>query len=180
MVARPDGSLVSAGRNRVADTDAPPGEVAGSSVAHAEINALARVPFRHVRELVLTTTLQPCLQCWAVIRMSPVAAVRAAGADPLWDGCHDFSSLSAWTARRPPIPMEGPQHDEVGLFGTLISRFGLGLVPTVEDALRAHGQAELIDLVQQLERDGAVSELAALEVDAAFAALLPDLRRLAS
>jgi len=59
----PGGQIVAAARNRVSESDGPPGEVFGSSLAHAETNVLARLPFRQPRELVLTTTLQPCLQC---------------------------------------------------------------------------------------------------------------------
>ena len=58
----PDGAIVHAARNRVNDADGPRGEIFGSSLAHAEMNVLARLPFRQRRDLVLTTTLQPCLQ----------------------------------------------------------------------------------------------------------------------
>jgi tRNA(Arg) A34 adenosine deaminase TadA len=95
-----DGTLVHAARNRVADRDGPAGEVFGSSLAHAEVNVLARLGFRQPRKLVLTTTLEPCVQCSAAIRLGPVAVVRFAGADPLWDGCHDFSPLSRREAAR--------------------------------------------------------------------------------
>lgn len=61
VISDQTGQIVVAARNRVSESVPPIGEVAGSSVAHAEINALARVPFRSPRDLVLTTTLQPCL-----------------------------------------------------------------------------------------------------------------------
>jgi hypothetical protein len=41
--ATPDGEIVHAARNRVTDMSGPPGEVFGSSLAHAEINVLARL-----------------------------------------------------------------------------------------------------------------------------------------
>ena len=104
VITAPDGTVVSASRNRVSDADGPAGQVFGSTIAHAEINALAHVPFRkHERILTLTTTLEPCLQCAAAIRMAPVASVRIAGADRLWDGCGDFTSLNPWVARRPQV-----------------------------------------------------------------------------
>jgi tRNA(Arg) A34 adenosine deaminase TadA len=179
-VAAPDGRIVATGRNRVADTDAPVGEMFGTSVAHAELNALAQLPFRCPRELVLTTTLQPCLQCSAAIRMAPIAVVRIAGADPLWDGCGDFSALAPWLARREPVPTEGPRSDEVGVFGVLLSRFGLGLILPVEEALRALGEGDLIDFARTLEATGAATTLAAMEVGEAFVELWPDLRALCS
>ena len=60
-----DGTIVHAARNRVLDKNGPAGEIFGSALAHAEMNVLARLPFRSQRNLVLSTTLQPCLQCAA-------------------------------------------------------------------------------------------------------------------
>jgi tRNA(Arg) A34 adenosine deaminase TadA len=177
-VSAVDGTVVASSRNRVGDTTGPLGQMFGTSVAHAELNALARLPFRHPRELVLTTTLQPCLQCSAAIRMAPIATVRVAGADPLWDGCGDFSSLGPWLARRPPVPIDGPRTDEVGVFGVFISRFGLGLIAVVEEALRARGDGPLIDLVRSLETSGEVADLARMDVEAAFVQLWPQLNGL--
>ena len=142
-------------RNRVADREAPVGQVFGASLAHAETNVLAQVPFRSIDGLVLTTTLQPCLQCSAAIRQCrSIEAVRIAGSDSLWDGCDDFTSISPWIARRGVIPTEGPRRDEIGVFATLISRFGLGLVPVVEEALRQNGEGPLLDLADGLESSG--------------------------
>jgi tRNA(Arg) A34 adenosine deaminase TadA len=177
-VATPDGSIVATSRNRVADAEAPIGEMFGASVAHAELNALAQLSFRHARELILTTTLQPCLQCSAAIRMAPIAVVRIAGADPLWDGCGDFTSLAPWLARRSPVPTEGPRSDEVGVFGVLLSRFGLGLIPAVEEALRELGDGDIIDCARRLESAGRSSALATRDVGDAFAEIWSDLHAL--
>jgi tRNA(Arg) A34 adenosine deaminase TadA len=175
--ATPDGTIVHAARNRVADREGPPGEVFGSSLAHAEMNVLARLGFRQPRQFVLTTTLEPCIQCSAAIRLSPVARVRFAGADPIWDGCHDFSPLSPREAARTQVPMDGPVPGEVGAFGTLISRFGPGLIPKIEKLLREAGQGDSVDLARHLETSGEVPRLAALEVREAFARLYPQLSR---
>jgi tRNA(Arg) A34 adenosine deaminase TadA len=138
------GNVVYRARNRVADREAPAGQVFGASLAHAETNVLAQVPFRSIDGLVLTTTLQPCLQCSAAIRQCrSIEAVRIAGSDRLWDGCDDLASISPWIARRGVITSEGPRRDGIGVFGTLISRFGLGLIPVVErrcaKTARVHG-----------------------------------------
>ncbi len=45
IITDPGGRIVGRGRNRLADTSAPPGQVFGTSLAHAEINALANLPF---------------------------------------------------------------------------------------------------------------------------------------
>jgi tRNA(Arg) A34 adenosine deaminase TadA len=176
----PDGVLVHAARNRIADSDGPPGEVFGSTLAHAETNVLARLPYRQTGRLVLTTTLEPCIQCSAAIRLGPVATVRYAGADPLWDGCHDFSPLSPREAARPAkVAMAGPRDDDVGTFGTLISRLGPGLVQAAAaEWLRASGQGAILDLAIQLQEGGEARRLAALDVREAFGYLWPRLREL--
>ena len=179
VASAPDGSVVVVGRNRVGETDAPPGQLAGTSLAHAEMNVIAQLPFRHPRELVLTTTLQPCLQCAAAIRMAPVALVRYAGSDLLWDGCGDFSALSPWLRRRPAVPTEGPSGGEIGLFATMVARFGPGLIPAVEDGLRQVGEGALLDLVHELESDGWCERARSEAVQWALDDVWPALQQLA-
>ena len=96
-----DGDIIHAARNRVNDRDGPHGEIFGSSLAHAEMNVLARLEFRRYRDLVLTTTLQPCLQCAGAIRLARVGTVRIAGHDSYWDGYHDFGKLAERESLRP-------------------------------------------------------------------------------
>jgi tRNA(Arg) A34 adenosine deaminase TadA len=169
------GRIVASSRNRVCERSGPPGEVFGSTVAHAEMNVLAQVPFRSPRRLTLTTTLQPCLQCSASIRMGPVERIRVAGADPLWDGCHDFTALSPWVATRPPVPIDGPSAGAIGAFGTLLSRFGPGLIPAVEEALHAAGQGPLTMLAKTIESSGRLGELLEQPVESVFVDVHPDL-----
>ncbi|MFY9888247.1 MAG: hypothetical protein WAK71_08040 [Streptosporangiaceae bacterium] len=176
--ATPDGTIVHAARNRVLDQEGPAGEVFGSSLAHAETNVLARLSFRQPKKLVLTTTLEPCIQCAAAIRLGPVAIVRFAGADPLWAGCHDFSPLSGREAAKPKAARQGPRNDELGLFATLISRIGPGLNQRIAAYLRAAGEADILDIVRQLEESDGVRRLAALDVQNAFASLWPQLTAL--
>lgn len=177
VVSDRSGTIVAASRNRVMDAVPPTGELAGTTLAHAEINVLAHLPFRSPRELVLTTTLQPCLQCAAAIRMAPVAHVRIAGADPLWDGAGGFSHLNPWLARRADVPVEGPRRDTVGVFATLLARLGSGFLTHVVDGLRERGEGPLLDLAQRLDGDGTVDALRTGTVDDAYAALLPEVTR---
>jgi len=174
----PDGTIVHAARNRVFDTDGPPGEIFGSALAHAETNVLARLRFRGHQKLVLTTTLQPCLQCAAAIRLGPIATVRFAGADRYWDGCHDFARLSPREAKRVQPVREGPRRDELGAFATLISRLGPGLRTRYEEALRAVGEGPAIDLVHHLRATGEADRLPAMEVNEALEYLWPRLGEL--
>jgi tRNA(Arg) A34 adenosine deaminase TadA len=173
------GRIVAASRNRVRDEEAPAGELFGTSLAHAEMNALASLPFQSPRELVLTTTLQPCLQCAAAIRMAPIARVRIAGPDPLWDGAGAFSHVNSWLGRRADAPVEGPRRDEVGVFATLLARFGAGGREHVVAGLRKRGEGPLLDLAAQLREDGTIDALRDGAVADAFTSLRPELRRVA-
>lgn len=173
-----DGTIVHAARNRVFDRDGPAGEVFGSALAHAETNVLARLEFRRQPDLIITTTLQPCLQCAGAIRLGPIATVRFAGPDAYWDGCHDFAKLSPREARRTQPARIGPRRDELGMFATLISRLGPGLWFRNEEALRALGEGRIVDLVHELESTGETARLAGMEVNEALGQLWPRLQEL--
>jgi tRNA(Arg) A34 adenosine deaminase TadA len=173
-----DGTIVHAARNRVLDKNGPAGEIFGSVLAHAEMNVLARLPFRSHRNLVLSTTLQPCLQCAAAIRLGPIATVRFAGADRYWDGCHDFAMLSPREAQRAQPAREGPRGDELGVFGALMSRMGVVPRPRYEEALRELGEGPSVDLARRLAEDGELERLATMEVNEALAYLWPRLSEL--
>jgi len=179
-----DGEIIHASRNRVNDQDGPHGEIFGSSLAHAEMNVLARLGFRRYRDLVLTTTLQPCLQCSGAIRLSRIGTVRFAGHDRYWDGYHDFAKLDPREAGRPkPAERTGPRTDEIGVFGLLISRFRLGnprLVNGFDELLRSLGEGPVLDIAFALEDSGELESLLTAPVERALAAVWPDLARLAA
>ncbi len=92
------GQIVCSARTRVNDGEGPPGEIFGSALARAETNLLARLPFRGRRDLVLTTTLRPCLQCAGAIRLGPVATVRSR--DRIATGTDATTSAGSRHARR--------------------------------------------------------------------------------
>jgi tRNA(Arg) A34 adenosine deaminase TadA len=173
-----DGTIVHAARNRVFEKDGPAGEIFGSALAHAEMNVLARLPFPSQRNLILTTTLQPCLQCAAAIRLGPIATVRFAGHDIYWDGCHDFGKLSPREARRVQAAREGTRRDELGVFATLMSRMGPGHRPRYEETLRELGDGPSVDLAHRLTNDGEFERLTAMQVGEALAYLWPRLTEL--
>jgi hypothetical protein len=71
----------------VAERDPGDDVLADTSLAHAELNALAKVPWGTRSDgLELWTTLQPCLQCLGAIRLSPVRKVHVLAPDPLFRG----------------------------------------------------------------------------------------------
>jgi tRNA(Arg) A34 adenosine deaminase TadA len=107
----PAGDVVSTGRNRRNEPDAPPGQLCGTNLAHAEVNALVALPPGHYPDHVLYSTLEPCLLCRAALRHSHVGTVRYAAPDPLWSGLERIPELNHHFGRRwarGELALDGP------------------------------------------------------------------------
>jgi tRNA(adenine34) deaminase len=119
VVVDGSGTVATRGRNRIFDSAAPPGQLAGSFLAHAELNALAGLePVRQHQRHVLYTTLEPCALCVGAAVMMMVRAVRYASADPYAGGAA-FKLENPHTARQ-PLVVEGPLDGLVGDLGELL------------------------------------------------------------
>ena len=77
--------ILAYGRNRINAAVAPPGQLHGTVLAHAELNALAQlaadIPDRH--SYTLYTSLEPCPMCLGAFYMSGVRTLRALGPLPI-------------------------------------------------------------------------------------------------
>lgn len=102
LVDPADGSVVSTGRNRVAETERRLGELSGNMTAHAEMNAFARLDRFNAVSLDLTTTLEPCLMCLGTATLLKVARIRHAADDEFFDGLVDAWQAHPVTATRMP------------------------------------------------------------------------------
>ena len=61
VVVDESGSVVARGRTRIFETTAAPGQLAGTRLAHAEVNALAQLlPSKRLDRSTLYTTVEPC------------------------------------------------------------------------------------------------------------------------
>ena len=122
-----DGETLATGRNRLAESD--PGEdvLAGTSLAHAELNALAKLRWGSPSDgLELWTTLQPCLQCLGAVRLSPVRKVQALAPDPLFRGVEGARHLNEFIGRQWPEIVELPVDEWAALsllFQTHVTTF---------------------------------------------------------
>ena len=122
-----DGETFATGRNRLAESD--PGEdvLAGTSLAHAELNALAKLRWGSPSAgLELWTTLQPCLQCLGAVRLSPVRKVHALAPDPLFRGVEGARHLNEFIGRQWPEIIELPVDEWAALsllFQTHVTTF---------------------------------------------------------
>ena len=101
-VAGPDGSVVAQGRNRIFD---PPGEgLAGSRLAHAEVDALVQLPVgARYQDHVLYSTLEPCLLCVAATLHATVGRIEYAAPDPFGGGCTGTIDTAHWQRSAPEI-----------------------------------------------------------------------------
>lgn len=102
VVAAGDGRIVARGRNRVFD---PPGRgLAGSRLAHAEVDALAQLPVTdRYRDHVLYSTLEPCLLCTAATLLATVGRIEYAASDPFGGGCSGAIDTAHWRRSAPEI-----------------------------------------------------------------------------
>jgi tRNA(Arg) A34 adenosine deaminase TadA len=82
------GEVLATGRNRILESEPGDDVLAGSSLAHAEMNVLAKLGYRRHdgADVILHTTLQPCLQCLGAVRLSSVSRIVVLAPDPLWRG----------------------------------------------------------------------------------------------
>lgn len=104
----PNGAVIAVGRNRINETDPGDDVLAGTSLAHAEMNVLAKLPFRGHEAIALHTTLQPCVQCLGAIRLSSVSSVSILAPDPLFRGVERMRDLTPFMARRWPEIRQRP------------------------------------------------------------------------
>jgi tRNA(adenine34) deaminase len=152
VITNGHGSIVAEGRNRSYATEAG-GGVAGTYIAHAEINALALLPPGEYDDHIIWSSLEPCFMCSAAILHSHVGAIRFAAADPIVDGVDRLPEMNRWVSTRWP-DKQGPLSGSASVFG--------GVLPIV--------------WVLQRRPDGVVSGIYA----DANRSLLPHARRLLS
>lgn len=111
VVVDPAGTIVAAGRNRYVEGDPPDGQLAGTFLAHAEVNALLSLQPGGYEKHALYTTLEPCLLCTSALVHCHIGEVRYAATDHLWHGLERLPELNEHVARRWPVrigPMAGP------------------------------------------------------------------------
>jgi tRNA(Arg) A34 adenosine deaminase TadA len=171
VVADTSGQIVARGRNRIFDEEAPPGELAGTYLAHAELNALAGLPLERARdgrgpfdEHVLYTTLEPCALCVGAALMMMVGEVRYASADH-YGGGRELRLENPHTARR-PLVVTGPLDGLPGELGELlhVAHFVWRRPDGMVMAVYRERNPALVELAQKLNLMSAARAGASLEV----------------
>jgi tRNA(Arg) A34 adenosine deaminase TadA len=136
----PTGNVVFTGRNRSKENSAPPGRMAGTAIAHAEVDVLAQLGRGKYLDWTMYSTLQSCLFCLTGLRLAQVGRVVYAGPDPIWDPTAQMPAmLPELLSAKWPIS-EGPAAGFDGVWGALLT--GLWYVGFKSEAV-----AEPTDLI---------------------------------
>jgi len=102
VIVDDDGEVRAVGRNRTLEPRSELGVLASTSIAHAEMNALAVLPIGDTSGLTLYTTFEPCLMCASTILLVGIPRVQFAAADPFFDGVHDWFAQLPYAQERLP------------------------------------------------------------------------------
>jgi tRNA(Arg) A34 adenosine deaminase TadA len=177
VVTDADGAEVACGRNRLVEHHPGDDHLAGTSLAHAELNALAKLRWGgHANDrLTLWTTLEPCLQCTGAIRMAPIAEVRMLSPDPIFRNLDAMRHVGGRLGGEWPeyVPSAaGPQ----AVFSLLLQTHLLVLY-RVDSPHWAAALPRVTELARSLVGSGELIALAAdgAGLDATLAALAPRL-----
>lgn len=176
VVTDPDGRIVARGRSRRAETTAPTNQLAGSRLAHAEVNALAQLTPDQHDGYVLYSTLEPCLLCSAAMSIAHVRELHFAGPDPMWRFVNELPGSH--------LPLEdrwytahGPMSGPLAAWATL-----LPLVERIQrrpDGRRIEElertSPALVQLAQRVVADGTAVRMADLSLDDALQSLWDEL-----
>jgi tRNA(adenine34) deaminase len=123
IVTDSDGTVLVRARNRIFESSAPRGQIFGSRVAHAEINALVQLGLeRRYEDCTLWTTLEPCSQCIGAAWLSTLGTVRFAATD-VYAGASKMIERQIEAAdsfRRNPMAVEGPLEGPAAIFAELL------------------------------------------------------------
>jgi tRNA(Arg) A34 adenosine deaminase TadA len=112
------GAVASEGRNRIFD-DPEDRQLAGSRLAHAEINALVRLPSDGRYETwALLTTLEPCHLCLSAAISARIGALGYAAPDPYGGAVRKL--LPSADHLDHPLVVEGPLEGPPGRLAELL------------------------------------------------------------
>jgi len=176
VLTDPGGRVVAFGRNRVSDTDAPPGRLRSTFIAHAELDVLGQLTPSDYRRHTLWTTLEPCPLCSMAVVTSNIGSVAFAARDPLWDEISRLTELNEFIASRWPL-RRGPLGGAVSVFCELMPLLWfLERKPRGSVVAKYKGQhPRLLALAETLRSDARLTDLKAHHVDVALDQLWTDL-----
>ena len=101
-------TVVARGRNRIFETAAPRGQLAGTRLAPAEVNALAQLlPTERHHRSTLYTTVEPCVLCVSATSLATVGRIVFTAQD-LHSGGRRLLEVDLAVPRQLNLDIEGP------------------------------------------------------------------------
>jgi tRNA(Arg) A34 adenosine deaminase TadA len=155
IVTDADGTVLARGRNRITESSAPEGQIFGSRVAHADINALVQLGIgRRYFDCTLWTTLEPCAQCIGAAWLSTIGRVAFAATD-VYGGASKLIERqieAADSARNYPMEVEGPLGGSLDVFSELLHAtfFAARIPPHAVAAVYRARRPRLLALAERL------------------------------
>ena len=130
VVIDQNGAILARGRNRWYESGAGQNQVGGTRLAHAELNALIRLPQdrKDYRDWSLYATLEPCPLCIGALYMCGIRNLHYAARDP-WAGSTNLLGATPYLSRK-AVKVYPPHHPD--LEAILI---GLGTVAILQDRI---------------------------------------------
>jgi tRNA(Arg) A34 adenosine deaminase TadA len=120
VVVDENDAVVAQGRNRIFADSAPAHQIAGTRLAHAELNALAQLSTdRRWDSCTLYTTLEPCVLCVAATSVATVGRIRFAGA-AVHSGSSNLAGMDLGIPRPLNLTVEGPLEGPFELLGAAL------------------------------------------------------------
>jgi len=108
VVLDPGGQIVAEGRGRRLEGEPVLGQLSGARIAHAEVNALARLPTEgSYGGHALYANVEPCALCMGAVLQTGLGRVVYAWADPYAGAARCMKVDNPQTARR-SLRIEGP------------------------------------------------------------------------
>ncbi|MFP5321957.1 MAG: nucleoside deaminase [Acidimicrobiia bacterium] len=127
--------IIAVGRNRIAEPRSEPGVLAWTTLAHAEMNALAVLDLG-ADARTITTTFEPCLMCAATILQTGIPQVRYASADPFFDGLGDWFATLDVPGK--PAPASSELGGPIGAFAHVLHTSWLAFWASNAEVMDAH------------------------------------------
>ncbi len=105
VVVDPRGVVAAEARNRIFDTNAPPGQLAGSWLAHAELNAIAQIDAKRSTASegwAVYSTMEPCPLCAGAITVAFRGSITVgyASPDPIGGGLGVLTAMDIGRRRQ--------------------------------------------------------------------------------
>lgn len=100
IVVDENGRIVSKGRNMIGENSGGHREIYGNAIAHAELNALAKLDGEHLNKYTIYCSMEPCVMCAGAIYMSGIRNIVYGMRDYLAGGLNLYGSTEYYSRKK--------------------------------------------------------------------------------